>query len=250
MNRILIVLASVLVAVPAFANLPRSAISKMTIPVYGIYTTADATCQTGLIPTLPLSSTPVTFDMISSPTLGQGKRAKGIQCVIFVVQNSLTMNWAAGTYTTNSTQTNGSGFYSDSLCNAGGTVTTSICNSQVASYPAQVVSDLNALGLAPTTTCTGTGPLTGIIAFYLSTYAGCSGNANITTAGCSPGSTDNPNTFMPPRFPNDKSSGISIAAPPEAGAYRMIIDPDKVLAGNSSPPCGPAAGPAFSFRAK
>ncbi|MGZ3688919.1 MAG: hypothetical protein ACXVBW_11495, partial [Bdellovibrionota bacterium] len=85
--------------IPTFAYLPRAAITTETLKVYAVYTTTDATCQTGLVATVPMTATPVSVDFTKAIDAGAVSVSSPINCIIMVVANSVTVGWAAGTYT-------------------------------------------------------------------------------------------------------------------------------------------------------
>src|SRR4051812_30294107 len=84
----------------AFAGLPRSALPSVQLAIYGIYTSSDPSCQTGLIATVPISATATLINLVSEPTFGTGTVPTNINCVIIVMRNYFSATWAAGTYTT------------------------------------------------------------------------------------------------------------------------------------------------------
>ncbi len=252
------VLAGALFCAPAAANLPASAITALTVPVYGLYTTADPTCQTGLVATIPLTKTPTSINFATAPSLGSGPiPAGGIQCVVMVMQGDFTLGWKAGTYT--GTTKFGTSTFSDANCNAGGGehLTGCITSTSSPTWPAQVLSDLAALGLTGATSCSGTAPP--IVPLYLSSYAKCVGEVtadNAIAGGCewslntnvTPEGYRSNDPGQPPTAAGDTKHGIKITALP-AGAkkYKLVVDPVPALGGNGGTSCGGIGPPRFSF---
>lgn len=261
-------LTAMLAAGSASANLPNSAITQMSLPVYGIYTTDDPTCLTNLTATVPLAKTPTDYDFAASPSLGSGKvPAGGIKCVIFVAKMSFSIKWKAGTYT--GTTKFGSSTFNDSNCNNGGTETPSGAfgcesgkRSTTIDWPTQIKTDLAALGLTPATDCTS-GTAKDILPLYLSTYSKCVGEVTADTAiggdcvwttaanlAVNPGEGYRSNTlFQAPTAASDYSHGIHIDAP-TAGKkkFKFIVDPSAALGGNGGSSCGAIGPPKFGFK--
>jgi len=225
----------------AFGGLARSNVTDMTLGVYGIYLSADPTCQTGLIASVPLSTTPVAknFAAAVSPTLGSGAIPSSINCVVIVMEDAVALTWAAGSYTST---TNGA---SDSVCNAGGSLSQKICRSpNTVTFPSQIVTDAAAAGLTLTTSCPASPTGTEAIAIYLSTDAVCSGS-NTDPASC-----NNNNAFAPPSAAGDASAGILLTAPSVSGAsFTFVADPDGTTVGNNNGTCQSLGPPLFSFKA-
>ena len=245
----------------ASATIVRSGVTSAKVMLYGVYTTADPLCATGLVATVPLSTTASPFEMTQSPTIGAGQiPAGGINCVIMVMQNRFDSVVAAGTYTT--TTTSGNYTYSDSACNAGFTGTKqAICNGPTnygngvvagksVNWPAQIVTDAAAIGLTLTTTCAGTTADT--IALYLSTASSCYGqnakDASITGCIVSGNSTNNP--WQAPTSTSDTAHGIHLATVPASTSYTFVVDPTGAFgatSNNGTPSCGNVSAPLFSF---
>ena len=232
-------------AAPAFANLSRDAVTSLQVKLYGFYTTTDATCQTGLVATIPLSKTATLYDMAKSPTFGSGNVASPIGCAIMVMANDLAESWAAGTYTTTT-----SGL-SDSVCNSGGSSSGShICRSQALSWPAQIQTDAAAVGLNLPSACSSSGSSSEVIALYLSTYSACAGNVtNDTNAGrtqCINGTNSTNTAFVAPTASGDTANGINISTPTSSSHYTFVVDPNNMF-GNRNGSCSDSP-PLFSFR--
>jgi hypothetical protein len=261
-------------ATPGFAALPLSAFTSMVMPVYGIYTSADPTCLTGLVATVPLKVTPTDVDFVAAGAMGTGSiPTGGINCVIIVTKLKMTVKYAAGTYT--STSTFGSSTFNDSNCNAGGTVlidnstSTSTpfgCNpgkrATKIDWPAKITTDLTALGLTPATDCQTLGS-GAILPFYLSTYSKCVGNSTVdnTIGGtCSwsnnvdinPGEGYRSNIFFQaPTATADAIHGLKInAVAAGSSSLKFVVDPTPVVGGNGGSSCGGLNPPTFSFTTK
>jgi hypothetical protein len=257
----------ILVASPAFAWLPRSAISSLKGSLYGLYTSADPTCQTGLVATIPLTKTPTAFDFTSGAAIGSGPVSSPINCIVMVAANSSTVAWAAGSYSGQSVFAPGSSTFNDSNCNSnsGSPITGAMCNGSAISWPTQITSDLTALGLTGTTNCTGSA--SEIIAIYISTDSKCTGIyavdvANVGTAG-NPGITGctwtssapyRPNNlYAPPTASGDTAHGIALCpgsstcTAPSGTNYKLILDPSYSVGGNGASGCGGLGPPVFGF---
>jgi hypothetical protein len=250
----------------ARANLPPSAISQMKVGLYGIYTSDDATCQSGLVATVPLTAAPSDFDFAASPSLGEGPiPAGGIKCVVILLESQLTMAWRAGSYT--STTRFGTSEHPDSNCNSGGTEgPLSFCDAKSPSFsnptfPAAIQADLERAGLAAKAKCAADGDLTAIVPLYLSSDSKCVGVVEADNAiggGCewSLNTSVTPegyrsNAFeVPPTGPDDTKHGIHIdPLPAGVSSFAFVVDPSAALGGNSSTGCGGIGPPRFSFRA-
>jgi hypothetical protein len=251
-------LALGLLGAPARANLPASAITALTSQVYGMYTTSDATCQTGLVATLPLTATPTAVNFATAPTLGTGPiPSAGIACVVLVARGDLLLAWKAGTYT--GTTKFGTSTYSDAACDGGGEERLMGCFGKTAgaAWPAKIAADLAALGLSTTTDCSAPGgPIT---ALYLSTYSKCIGEVTADNAiggGCewslntnvTPEGYRSNDLSSPPTGPADPKHGIHIdPLPAGTKKYKLVVDPVPALGGNGTSSCGGIGPPRFSF---
>jgi hypothetical protein len=252
MKKILfLALAAISVSSSAFAFIPASSITTMSLPVYGLYTTADATCTTGLVATIPLSSTPQSLNFAQKPTLGQGSVPATIGCVIIVIGNSLSNGWASGNYTTTSNG-GGSQTYNDSSCNSGGSNSgQSICGSggtpQSITWPTKITTDAAAIGL-PLTTGTCTGQTSQIVPLVLSTNSVCTGQgvADASVPACAGG---NNNNFALPITTSDATHGTKLTAPSLSGNLKFVVNPANTLGGFTATTCGNVAAPLFSFAA-
>lgn len=248
-------LVAVFLGGAAFAALPRNAVTGIVVNAYGVYTTDDPTCRERLIPTIPLTATPVTVDMLSKPDMGRGRVANPIACIVMVMKNQIEMKWAAGNYT--STTTVGGTTGSDSVCNTASSDKVVVCKAQggqpgqVITWPTQVQTDMNDLGLTMTTRCPTTATGNEIFVVYLSTYSACyvnsafdkGNNSCFAQDGVSPSS----NTFGPPTRDGDTANGIKLIPPSTASNYALVVDPDQTI-GNESGACKSTGPPRFSFR--
>ena len=226
---------------PAFATIPGSAVTTAQLPVYGIYTTSDATCQTGLVAGIPLSKTPQTFDFTKSPVIGNGGVASPINCVVIVAQAAFTGVLASGNYTGTT------GGNNDSLCNAGcytradGRCNTAapaaalpVCqNAATESWPVQVQTDAATVGLTLPTSCTHS--ITDIIPIYISSDSS-------STQGAS-------TMFNFPTGPNDAAHGIHLGGAPitPGTSLTFVNDPTGMFGGNFGG-CNNIGPPLWSFR--
>ncbi|MDB5037427.1 MAG: hypothetical protein JWQ35_955, partial [Bacteriovoracaceae bacterium] len=216
-------ISAVFISSSVFAYLPVSALTTMSLPVYGVYMSADATCTTGMVATVPLTTTPKTinFAAAQSQSIGSGNVPATIGCVVIVIGNSLSSAWSAGTYTT--TSGTGNNAVSDSSCNAGGTTTgQTICNSSAAvTWPQQIVTDAAAIGLTLTNTCLA--KTTEIVPLVLSTNSICTGQAaaDASTAACV---GVNMNNFTIPLTTTDATHGTKLTAPSAAGDLKFVVN--------------------------
>ncbi len=246
---LLIAISALLVSSSAFAYLPVSAVTTMALPVYGIYTSSDPTCMTGMIATVALTKTSQTINFASNPTIGSGALPATIGCVVIVVGDSLSNAWAAGTYTTTSTGGGGSPV-SDSSCNAGGSNTgQKICNNGTPTWPAQITADAAAIGLTLKTTSCSSGTTSDVVPLVLSTNSICTGQP-VTDAAVTACNGGNINNFAMPTSAADASNGTKLTAPSAAGNLKFVVNPTNTLGGsiqNSVNTCGNIAAPLFSF---
>jgi hypothetical protein len=259
----LILVFGILLPMVASAELPRSAISRMSVFLYGLYTTSDPTCMTGLVPTIPMKSTPVDFDMAKAPTLGNGPVAAPINCMAIVISNHVIQDYAAGSYTTTSPDG------SDSVCNAGGSKEAPLCynwglGNQTVVWAPQIKTDVEAAGLTRTTSCTANMPTaytsstvkSQIIVLYFSTYSKCTGNVTLDAgvAGCVNTGAPALNYFGAPTAANS-DQGMKLVAPTAKGEYTFVVDPDKTMGnmnltniGSSGNGCETIWFPTMSFK--
>jgi hypothetical protein len=232
---------------PAFAYLPVSAITTMALPVYGVYMSADPTCVTGMVATIPLSKTPQTINFAANPVIGTADSLPvTIGCVIIVVGNSLSNGWAAGTYATSS-QGN-----LDSVCENGGSSTGQIiCGNGRAnpvSWPSQITTDAAAIGLTlATSSCAGV--TTEVIPLVLSTNSICTGQSAIDSLVPACNTQNGTNNWKMPTTTNDATEGTKLTAPSVAGNLKFVVDPTNTLGGESGGQCGNISAPTFSFKA-
>ena len=239
-NILCLTAATSFIAAPALATIPGGSVISIATKAMGVYTTADPLCQTGFVATVPITGNPISIDLAKAPTIGRGPRAKGMQCIVFILNTGVSMSWAIGNYTT--TTSGGS----DNVCNNGGTMNTIICKAGgggAVNWPAQILNDMSAAGLPTISTCTGSG--NEIVPLYLSTAAACTGSSSIDPAAC----TGNNKSFQAPTGANDVAHGIIINSPPESGSYVFSINPSTAI-GNVSGVCGAANAPLFAFRSR
>jgi hypothetical protein len=250
---LLMALSAVLISSPAFAFLPVSAVTSMSLPVYGIYMSSDPSCTTGLVATVPLTLTPQAINFAANPAIGSGSVPATIGCVVIVLQNSFSSAWAAGTYTGTTTSNGQGGPYSGSdniaACNQGGTTTAkAICHGDAVTWPTQITTDAAAIGLTLATgTCAGT--LTEAVPLFLSTNSACTGNstADANVTGCQGGSSTN--NFSMPTSVGDLLHGTLMTAPSTAGNLKFVFSPSNCFGATSASTCGNTGPPMFSFAA-
>jgi hypothetical protein len=243
---LLMALSTILISSPAFAFLPVSAVSSMTLPVFGIYMSTDPSCTTGMQATIPLTTTPLPINFVANPAIGSGSIPATIGCVVIVLQNSFTSAWTAGTYTGTST-----GGVSDNIaaCNSGNTTgAKAICHGDAVVWPAQITADAAAIGLTLATgNCAGT--TSEVVPMVLSTNSACTGNstADSGVAGCAGGSSTN--NFSLPTSAGDVLHGTLMTAPSTAGNLKFVVNPTNAFGATSTTACGNTSPPLFSFAA-
>jgi hypothetical protein len=238
--KILLTALLVLGASRAYAFLPNSAYSSAPVTIYGVYTTADPTCQTGFVATIPINGSESQVDLTLDQSLGAVAATPAtIGCAIVIMKNSVgPIVWKAGTYTGTT------GSYTDTPCNTGGTTGAAgtICNgTSVVSWPASVLSAVQAAGLtgATTASCSGAGTLTDAVPLYISTASACTGNPNHEPdTSCVVSGNDTTNAFQPPTASNDTAHGLNMTAPTPGGSYQFFIDPSYSFGATSSSQCG------------
>jgi hypothetical protein len=249
MKKLILATLSLAFANSAFAFLPVSAITTLSLPVYGIYITADATCTSGFVATIPLSTTAKAVNFASNAAIGAGSLPSTIGCVVIVAGNNLTTAWAAGTYT-DSSKGGGGDSHSDNIaaCTAGGATTDQhICRGNTVSWPSQITTDAAAVGLTLSqTTCAGTS--SDVIPLVLSTNSVCTGQsaADASVTACAGG---NNNGFSLPTSTADPSNGIKLTAPSAAGDVKFVVNPSNTVGATSASSCGNISAPLFSFAA-
>jgi hypothetical protein len=174
-------------------------VTSAQLTLYGIYTTSDATCQTGWVKSF-LNSSPSTKDVVKGDSFGSGPTSAPINCALIIAKNSSTNVVAPGTYTGVNGANQGGG--SDSACNNGVTQTQHICRGETVSFPAAVVADAAALStpISLTTTCPASPTGNEIIPIYLSVNSACTGQATIdgTNPLCGNAGGSGPDAFNPP----------------------------------------------------
>lgn len=251
---LLLAASALMTSSSAFAFLPVSAVTSMTLPVYGIYMSTDATCTTGMTATIPLSTTPQLINFVANPVIGTASNLPAtIGCVVIVIKNNFTSAWSSGSYTGQSTTNGGSGGpYNDSNCNGGGNNGSGaqICgngSTQTVTWPTQITTDAAAIGLTLTTgTCVGSA--SEVVPLTLSTNSGCTGNttADAGVAACSGANTDN---WDMPTSVGDVHNGTKMTAPSTAGNLKFVVNPTNSFGGTGSSTCGNTSPPLFSFTA-
>lgn len=230
----------------AEANVPKSSMNNMIATVYGMYTTSDPTCQSGLIPTVPVSGSGQALDFVQKPTIGKGKMASPLNCIIVVMQNTVTMSWAPGNY--KSVTINGNNSFSDSSCNPGGNTTKTICNNDTPSWPASVLQDVAAAGLTAALTCAATPTGTEVLPLYISTFSLCTHNTLVDggVQACSKGSTTQ-SSFQPPGAASS-TLGLKLSQVNSGkGNYKIVVNPDGTVGATNATTCGSVSAPLFSF---
>lgn len=240
----------------ALAYLPIAAITTANMYLYGLYTTADPSCMTGLVATLPLSATAKTINMASAVTLGNGVLATSVNCVIAVVRNySGPYTWSAASATLVFSGTSGTSLFSDNIsaCTNGGTVAanTSYNNGATVVWPTQIRTDALAVGLnllltVPNGTATGNE----VFPIYHSVNSGCVGSAiaDASTSGCVVNGVSTVNPLSPPIVVNDTSNGLLLTAPAASGyTYRFYFDFSSSLGATSASTCGLVTPPLQGF---
>jgi hypothetical protein len=238
--------SALLISGSSFAYVPSSSITKMSLQVYGIYTSSDPTCTTGMTATVALTKTPQQINFADKPAIGSGSVPSTIACVVIVIGNNLSNGWAAGTYTGTS---NGN---ADSACNSGGSNTgQAICGSggspQTLGWPQQITTDAAAIGLTLTTSsCSGS--TSEIVPLVLSTNSACTGNQTADN-GVTACTGVNINNYALPTSSGDATHGTKLTAPSAAGDLKFVVNPTNTLGGSGGGACGNLAAPLFSFAA-
>ncbi|MGZ3707638.1 MAG: hypothetical protein ACXWPM_02260, partial [Bdellovibrionota bacterium] len=164
----------------AQASLPVSSVTSFIFHLYGLYTTSDATCQTGWVATIPITATPTAVDFATAPTIGTGKISTTVNCILFIAQNQFSYAWTGGGYSTSSTPFGGGTPNADSACNTAGTSGNQPVMSGSSLAPvwppstALVMTDMAAKGVIPTTTAIGIATQNEVIPIFLSVDSSCS----------------------------------------------------------------------------
>lgn len=208
------------------AAVARSATSEMTLYIYGLYTTEDPTCQTGLVPTLPISATPQEANMVNGPTLGKGGIPKSINCAIIVLRNKGVAVLRPGDYS--DTTTSGG---SDAVCNAGQTLEFEVASANASiSWPSKIEQDLNKAGLSAITRLPAVVTRNEVVPIYISTYSKCTGSYihDQTISGCYVAGNSTNDLLNPPTAPNDTTKGLQLTAPPRTGKYVFYADTNQL----------------------
>lgn len=269
MTRRLTLLLLGVVSATSWANLPASAVTKMAFQIYGIYTTNDPTCLTGLFATRPLSATSQEINFAAAPSLGTGPvPADGIKCLIIVAKAQYSVEWIAGSYAPG-VKRFGSNSYQDSNCNAGGSTSysdvteTPTCQPGIRptniDWPQKIKDDMAALGISYATECNGSNA-GNIFPIYVSTYSKCTGETvsdnvafggiggtcewslytNVTPEGYRANTID-----QAPTAADDHQHGIKLnVLSANINKYKLIIDP---LVGGTDTGCGIDGPPKFSL---
>ena len=225
----------------SFAFLATSSITKLGFQIYGLYTSSDPTCQSNLYATVPLTSTPTSFDFTKATKLGTGPVPSPVNCVVLITTNTWDAKWAAGSYTSTSNS------QSDGVCNSGGeSIGPMVSNGTTITWPDQIAKDMATAGLSAVSVGTTSQSL--IIPIFLSPYSECYGNLNVEDATCT--TLDNghggPNFTSPPTGPLD-TKGFHLTVPAAAQtAYDFVVDPSESV-GYSLGICGTMM-PIFKFK--
>ena len=241
----------------AQATLPKSAFSSAKMSLHAAYVSSDPTCQTGLVAILPMSKTAKEVDFANNPEIATNVTGlpSSIKCMVWVYQNTMSVAWKAGTYTTTTNQ-HGS-VISDSGCNSGGD-STFIPNNPFSysgpsityTYPEKIQTDAAAVGLTLTTTISGTAAATGTetsLAF-LSTYSDCIADQEDATSlanGCF-ASGYFPDSAIAPTAAGSKTEGIRLTEFSGTSDITMVFDPTLMIAGTSGGSCSNYSGPKLS----
>ena len=248
MKKLNLIVSLFLISHSAFAFIPASSITSQKVKLYAIYTTADATCQTNLVATVPMVATPLSLELTTGPQVnGSVSVSNPVNCIIAVVGNSSTLTVpASSAYTGTSAFSPTNANVADTNCAAGlaavaGTVTNAVGNP--ITWPTQITTDLTAKSLTgATVTSTSTSD---IIPIYISTNSKCTAqyatDKNVT--GCTAytgvsAPTTNPHAF--PTAANSTTQGILLAASIASGAangYKLVFNPANSV-GGSNGGCG------------
>jgi len=232
-----LIFVSIILGATSFANLPRSAVNSVGVTLYGVFTTADPTCQNSLVASLPLSKTPITSNFAVAPILGAGSVPTKIACVVLVLANKIQINWSAASY---------SG--SDSVCSAGGSASVNTCVGTAVSWPALITSSAQAIGLSIANSCSVAPTGNEIVPVFMSVNSNCTGNSvidqNIT--GCSISGKSTSSVAQAPSTTNSTSSGARIPSTQSKGRIVFAVDPDQIVSGNGGV-CGLSTAPVFSI---
>ncbi len=219
----------------AKAALSASNITSTKVWVHGIYTSDDDTCRTNLVPTMPIVKDPVQTDLASTPLLASGPVAEPVRCVVVLIANRVDLTYKPGPYAT-----------PDNECDAGGTISTPLCNGTTPAFSAgSIKDDILAAGLGfHQGVCNG--QVSNIIPLTFSTLSRCKGNAVLDAgdANCS-GSTINPFSF--PSF-GTGTNGIRIGENVAiAKSFKFAINPNLALAGNTVEKRCEPSGTGFTY---
>lgn len=241
----------------AHAFLPLSAISSVKIVLYGLYTTADATCKTGWVSTLKFDKNASAQDFASAGgiKLGAGSIADGTQCILMIIKNSGVFSTAAGSYTTTSNGAN------DNVCNSGTSNSTTIFYGGASGNATQIAAgatwpaateaptiDMTAAGSTQITSYTGSETGSEIVPVYLSVNSLCTGSSANDSSSCSTIDTNGGLAgSVPPTSTSDTSHGYRTVAPSaDNGRYKFVVNMTNVV-GNSGGNCAFAAAPMMQF---
>jgi hypothetical protein len=240
---------------PAHAFIPLSGVSSLKVQLYALYTSADPTCQTGLVATVPMSKTAVTVDVMQGPQVGSNASTSStINCIVWVTGNTTTATIGAGPFTSTSTWSSTNTNNSDSPCTGGKTIGPQMMTAVATTinWPTQIKTDLASAGLSAITSTTG---LTDVIPIYVSTDSKCTDQyqADSAISGCTwSGSTPTSNPFNAPTAANDTAHGVNLSASISSGSstgYKMVINPVGMFGGNSGS-CSQNGFPLATFGTK
>lgn len=222
-----------LVAIPAAALIPGHDVTEFELDAYGIYTTADPTCQTGLTATRALSSTSEPIELRDVLRLGAfggpiARATSSDYCVVLIVRNEVAYSWQSGTY---GGSTNGE---SDSSCDAGGTDSMPLCSTGALAWPTALASAyVTAFSSSAPSTCSGS--TSAVVPLYFSTWSDCTAVPGVSCGAGSPPPI--PNAHVPPSMAADTSAGLTL--PPLERALpvaRLHFEPS--IGGGAGSTCG------------
>jgi hypothetical protein len=214
----------------SFAQVPRSAISKAEFVIYGIYTSADPTCQSGLVATLPLTASGRVIDFSKNAAIGKPSGfSTEINCIAIVIKSGIDITVSAGNY--------GAG----NPCNPGTSSADDdyqVSNGANITWPAKITSDAAAVGLTLMTS--GSSNSNSVVPIYLSTNSICS------TQDVGVGCNTFPEGFRYPTSASNTAHGFKLDPITPDKSYKFVFDLENVL-GDSGSGCGIAAPPIITF---
>ena len=212
---------------------PRTSITKAEFVIYGIYTSADPTCGTGLVATLPLTATGRTIDFSKKAAIGKTSGfSTEINCIAIVMKSGIDIDVAAGSHN------------AGTACDNGTTTVDADYNvsdgSQI-TWPAQIESDATAAGL--TLMESGTSTPNSVVPIFLSTNSTCS-----TDLGPGSACPDFPSGFIRP-LATSASNGFKLDPISPGRSYNFIFDLNNVVGDQNEDGtvCGIAGPPRITF---